>query len=220
MPSTTAGNASLERLPRYLAYLKIRKKQGGSTISSTQIAEDMRLNAVLVRKDLAAICDAGRPKTGFPIDTLIHDLESYLGYDNTRDAFLIGAGRLGRALMGHDEFADFGLTILAAFDTAAEMVGQEVDGKPVFPIGKLPNLTRRMGVRIAILTVPKEVAQATCELAIESGIRALWNFTPEVLSVPEHIVVQNESLATSFAVLSRNLTAALDMEKKRGGTKL
>ena len=199
----------MERLPQYLAYLKIRQKQGEETISSTRIAEDLRLNPVQVRKDLALATRAGRPKTGYPMDTLIEDLEHFLGYHNMRDAFLAGAGKLGRALMGYDQFAGYGLTILAAFDTDAALHGQEIEGKPVFPLAKLPDLVRRMGVRIGILTVPEEAAQAVCDLMVAAGVRAIWNFTTAPLEVPAHIVVQQENLATSFAILSNRLSAAL-----------
>lgn len=218
--SSPVTGAALERLPRYLAYLKIRQKQGETSISSTRIAEDMRLNPVLVRKDLAYACHAGRPKTGYPLDTLIQDLETFLGYNNTHDAFLIGAGRLGRALLGYSQFAEYGLSIIAAFDVAPTLIGKELSGKPVMPMKKLGDLTRRMQVKIGIITVPADSAQSVCDLLVQSGIRAIWNFTPVPLDVPEGVILQGENLAASFAVLSRKLTAALHEETHKGGTKL
>lgn len=201
----TPQKASVLRLPKYLAYLKIRRRQGDLFISSTRIADDLNLHPVQVRKDLALATSAGRPKTGYPLDTLIDDLESFLGYQNAHDAFLVGAGRLGRALMGYTQFAEYGLSILAAFDTDPALHGVELGGKPVFPLGKLPDLLRRMQVCIGILAVPSDAAQDVCDLLVESGIRGIWNFTAVPLQVPDHIVLQNENLAASFAMLSKQL---------------
>lgn len=217
-PDAVVANATLERLPKYLAYLKIKQKQGISAISSTRIAEDLRLNPVLVRKDLAAVCQAGRPRTGFPIEILIDDVEQYLGYHNTREAFLVGAGHLGQALLGYKQFAEYGLSILAAFDVSPRLIGRECNGRPIMAMKKLPDLAQRMGVQIAILTVPGEAAQPTCDLLVQCGMRAIWNFTPVMLEVPDRIILHNENLATSFAVLSRKLTTALyTKEKDIGG---
>lgn len=216
MPSSLS--AAMGRLPKYLAYLKVRQKQGIEGISSTQIAEDLHLNAVQVRKDLALASSAGRPRTGYPLGVLIADLECFLGYHNTQDAFLVGAGRLGRALLGYDQFAEYGLSILAAFDRDPLLHGKELSGKPVMPMHKLDDLVRRMQVHIGILTVSTDSAQAVCDALVHSGIRAIWNFTPVLLQVPEHIIVQNENLASSFAVLSKQLTAALTGQgNKEGG---
>lgn len=217
---TTAApenKATMLRLPKYLAYLKIKRKQGVLSISSTRIAEDLRLNPVQVRKDLAQACQAGRPRTGYPMDVLIADLERYLGYTNTHDAFLVGAGRLGRALMGHRQFAEYGLTILAAFDVDPSVLGSEFDGKPVLPVKKLKNLAQRMQVRIGILAVPPECAQEAAELLVDSGIRAIWNFTTMPLTVPDTVAVQTENLAASFAMLCKQLTAMFDKERLEGG---
>ena len=211
------ASASLQRLPRYLAYLKVRQKQGVYSVSSTTIAEDLRLNPVQVRKDLALATDAGRPRTGYPLDTLIDDLERFLGYDYTRDAFVIGAGRLGRALLGHSQFGEYGLSILAGFDTDEALHGTEVDGKPIFPMEKLPNLAKRMRVQVGILAVPNAAAQDACEQMVDAGIRAIWNFATVPLTVPEHIIVQHENLAASFAILSNQLANTLHQDGLEGG---
>ncbi len=211
------NTATLTRLPKYLAYLKIKQKQGVTAISSTRIANDLRLTPILVRKDLATVSQAGRPKTGYPMDALIGDLERFLGCENARDAFLVGAGRLGRALMGYGQFQDYGLTILAAFDTDEALHGREFDGKPVLPVEKLPDLVRRMQVHLAILAVPDSAAQATADLLVQSGVRAIWNFTTETIAVPDNVLVQHENLAASLAILSKRLAALFDREKQ-GGT--
>lgn len=214
---STTASASLQRLPQYLAYLKVQQKMGATSISSTQIAGDMHLTSIQVRKDLAMASKAGRPKTGYPLDTLIADLERFLGYHNAHDAFLVGAGKLGRALLGYEKFAEYGLSILAAFDVDPEIVGREVAGKPVFPMEKFSNLASRMKVRLGILTVPEAVAQSVCDEMTAGGIRAIWNFSGVHLQVPEGIILQNENMAASFAVLSNRLAKALRQDATEGG---
>lgn len=213
---TEPAEASLQRLPKYLAYLKIKQKQGVASISSTRIAEDLRMTPVSVRKDLAIASRAGRPKTGYPMRTLIEDLERFLGYRNAHEAFLVGAGRLGRALLGHTQFSEYGLNILAAFDVDPRIQGTEIGGKPVFPLQKLPDLARRMQVRIGILTVPDAAAQETCQLLVQSGIRGIWNFTSVHLEPPGDVLLQNENLAASFAMLCKRLSAAQTDTIERG----
>jgi len=211
------ASASLLRLPKYLAYLKIRQRQGVTSISSTKIAEDLRQSPVQVRKDLALASSAGRPKTGYPMDTLIADLERFLGYHNTNDAFLIGAGHLGRALLSYQAFGEYGVSILAAFDTDKSLHGTEVDGKPVLPVTKLPDLARRMRVQIGILAVPETEAQSMCDLMTSCGIRAIWNFTVQHLEIPEGVIVRDENLAASFAILSKQLSVTIENETLKGG---
>lgn len=209
--------ASLARLPKYLVYLKMRHREGLESISSTIIAEDLHLHPVQVRKDLALTTNSGRPKTGYPMSELIENLESFLGYNNAHDAFLVGAGKLGRALLGFEQFEEYGLSILAAFDTDPALHGTEFNGKPVFPMEKLSNLVGRMHVQIGILTVPEEAAQSAADLMVNSGIRAIWNFTTANLAVPEDVVLQNENLASSFAVLSGRLAEMTRREELEGG---
>jgi len=202
--------ASLKRLPAYLAYLQIHRKQGVRHISSTRIAEDMRMNPVQVRKDLAAASSAGRPKLGFPVDTLIGDIEKLLGFQSPKDAFLVGAGHLGRALLRCAQFEEYGLSVLAAFDTDEGIIGTEIEGRPTFPLAKLPDLARRMGVRIGILAVPETAAQAACDCLVQGGIRAIWSFAVTPLKVPDGVIIKTENLAASLAALSLEVRGTLE----------
>ena len=195
----------LERLVRYLAYLKTCPPTAGANISATAIAEALELNQVQVRKDLAAVSDGGKPKTGYVLADLIADIERFLNYDNMTDAVLVGVGNLGRALMAHANFEECGLNIVAGFDTNPALLGTEVQGKKIFDPDKIGNLCRRLNIRIAIITVPGAQAQAVCDLLIAGGIRAIWNFSSANLSVPPKVVVKNESMVASFVVLSQML---------------
>lgn len=199
----------LKRLPRYLNYLKEKKTEELKRISSTVISADLGLNPVQVRKDLAYVSNSGKPRTGFAVNELIRDIERFLGYGNTKDAVLVGAGHLGQALLAYGGFAGYGLNILAAFDVREEVVGTEIHGKPVYPMSRLPELTGRLGAHIGIITVPGEGAQNVCDMLVRSGIKAIWNFAPTHLEIPDYIILQNEDIAASLALLSNRL-AELD----------
>ena len=165
----------------------------------------MGLNDVVVRKDLAAVSSLGRPKVGYIRLELIQELERFLGYDNTQDAILVGAGKLGQALLSYSGFPQYGLNILAAFDSDPALVGAQVAGKRILSVEKMGGLCRRVGVHIGIITVPGEHAQQVCDQLIDSGILAVWNFANAHLNVPEGILVQNENMAVSLALLSNHL---------------
>ena len=205
-----ASKATIARLPGYLGYLRDKQAEGVENISSTAIAEDLRLNAVQVRKDLAFVSSvAGRPKLGFAVSDLILDIERFLGYDNVTDAVLVGTGGLGRTLMGYDGFKTYGLNIEAAFDVDPDLIGRRVHGKPVFALEKLPGVVKRLNIHIGIITVPKQVAQSVADLLVGAGIKAIWNFAPTHLQLPEGIAVKNEDMAASLALLSKKLSEIL-----------
>jgi redox-sensing transcriptional repressor len=196
---------TLRRLPYYLNYLKSLDRDKIKIISSPAIAKALNLNEVQVRKDLAAIKSGGKPRTGFLLEKLIGDLENFLGYGNVNEAVLAGVGHLGRALLSYRGFDSYGLNIVVGFDTNEEVIGTDISGKRVLSIEKLPGLCQRMHINIGIITVPADQAQDVCDLMVEAGIQAVWNFAPVQLSVPEHILVQNENMASSLAVLSKHL---------------
>ena len=166
-----------------------------------------------MRKDLAMVSDGGRPKIGYQREALIDDIEQFLGYDNTTDAVLIGAGKLGQALMGYKGFDEYGLNILAAFDIHPKIKKTE-EGKPVYNISELSKFCRTHKVLMGIITVPAEGAQSVADQLIAGGIKAIWNFAPTHLDVPPNILVQNENMATSLAVLSVHLQAQIKEEKE------
>jgi len=212
MEAKKVSKSVLKRLPGYLAYLKNMPEGCPTHISATALANALGMGEVQVRKDLAMVSDGGRPKIGYHRESLIDDIEQFLGYDNTTDAVLIGAGKLGQALMGYKGFDEYGLNILAAFDVNPKMEMTE-EGKPVYHISKLESYCRKHKVLMAILTVPGEHAQEAADQLIASGIKAIWSFAPVHLDVPPHILVQYENMATSFAVLSMHLQAQMKDKK-------
>ena len=196
----------LRRLPVYLHYL--RSLRGAKkNVSASMIASHFGLNDVQVRKDLAAVSGTGRPKTGYDVNELIEQLEGCLGCRTETKAVLVGAGNLGKALLSYDGFADFGLTIVAAFDTDPALVGASIHGKTVRPLSDMEAVCREGRIRLGIITTPAEAAQGVCERMVRCGVRAVWNFAPTILVAPAGVLTENENLASSLAVLSTHLTA-------------
>ncbi len=204
---------SVRRLPLYLRLLRELRAEGHEAVSCTQISESLALGTVQVRKDLAITGIVGRPKVGYQITELVDAIEDFLGWKNTRDAFLVGAGSLGSALMGYDGFRDNGLNIVAAFDTDPAKIGTRIHDKVVLDWESFHDLVQRMHILIGILTVPAAVAQDATNAMVLAGIRAIWNYTPATLEVPPAIVVEDVRLASSLATLSSRLTRLLQSQR-------
>jgi redox-sensing transcriptional repressor len=202
---------ALRRMPYYLQQLKILHKNNIETVSAPKIAELLHLNEVQVRKDFASVSlSRGKPKAGFSVSELITNMEKLLGYDNTEEAVLVGAGSLAHALLAYEELKTYGIKIVAAFDNNAAYIGMEINGTKILSAEKVSDLCRRMKVHIGIITVPAAQAQIVCDQLVAGGVLAIWNFAPVHLSVPDHILVQNENLAASLAVLSKHLKKTID----------
>lgn len=197
--------ASLRRLPQYHHYLIELEAQGVQQISCSVIGRDLNFVPVQVRKDLQYTGIVGKPKTGYAVRELIQSIESFLGWNNVNEAFLVGAGNLGTALLGHERFSKFGLRIVAAFDADPKKVGQHIHEKMVLPMEKLADLAQRMNIHLGIITTPSQAAQAVADEMVKAGILAIWNFTPCTLKVPPEIFVHNEDLYSSLASLSWKL---------------
>ena len=204
MEKKELSKSVLKRLPGYLNYLKSMGDHAPAYISATALANALGMGEVQVRKDLAAVSNGGKPKIGYLRENLIEDIEQFLGYDNPNNAVLVGAGKLGLALLGYGGFDAYGLQILAAFDIAPSVDYTE-SGKVVLPMERLENFCRLNKVAMGIITVPVSQAQQVCDQLIAAGIKAIWNFAPTHLEVPDNILVQNENMATSLAVLSMHL---------------
>ena len=170
MADKEISRATLKRLPTYLSYLKSMPADSPANISATALAAALHMGEVQVRKDLAMVSHGGRPKIGYRREALIRDIEGFLGYGNTNDAVLVGAGKLGRALLGYSGFAEYGLNIVAAFDASDALIGTTNSGKPILHLSRLHDVCVKHQIRIGIITVPAEHAQKVCDLLIENGI--------------------------------------------------
>lgn len=199
---TALSRQALKRLPVYMSYLKTLDSNEIEYISSATVAEELDMNDVQVRKDLAAVCKtSGIPKKGFVVRDLIDGISDFLGYGKGNDAILVGAGNLGMALLSYRGFDNYGINIVAAFDSREDLI----DNKKVFDISKLPEMCKKLNVKIGIITVPVDSAQQVCDMLVDNGILAIWNFAPVHIKVPAEILVQSENMASSLALLSNHL---------------
>lgn len=208
--SKLASLPTIKRLPSYLHIVEAAKREGREYISGTVIAEELELEAIQVRKDLAVTGIVGKPRVGFPVDELIQAINAFLRWDSNTPAILVGAGHLGTALMGYVEFPRHGLNIVAAFDKDIAKIGSTINKTPVYSTDRMAEVIADLGIQVAILTVPGAHAQVVADALIESGISAIWNFTNMKLKVPPDIIVQKEDLSSGYAVLSVKVRAKND----------
>ncbi len=205
MEKSTVTKATLGRLPHYLQFLRELSADDVPYISATMIAKKLSLGEVQVRKDLSAVSGAGKPKVGYKTVDLIKCIESHLGQGDMTNAVLVGAGKLGKALLEFDDFEDYGVKIIAAFDCneTAIRYNRSVE---ILPMNDFDEYCKQNNVRIGIITVGTGSAQNVCDKMIESGISAIWNFAPCNLEVPDGILLKQERLALSLAYLNNKLS--------------
>ena len=199
---------TIRRYPIYLRCIREMTAAGELHISSAVVAEKLGLDPVLTRKDLAMAGVPGKPRRGYPAKKLQDALSHALGWDNTTDAVLIGAGSLGNALLGYSGFEEQNLSIIVAFDSNPGLLGLALHGVKVRPMEDLPRFVKRMKIKLGILTVPNAAAQSCADQLVAAGIRGIWNFSSIQLEVPQGVVVQNVDLAQSLAILSHAITTA------------
>lgn len=202
MDRCSIPKATLGRLPKYLRYLLDLPENDNSTVSATSIARGLSLGEVQVRKDLASVSGAGKPKIGYERVELIEALEHCLGYNKLSKAVLVGAGKLGKALLDYDGFEDFGVKIAAGFDCNEIVFQPGKNSKMILPIAELTNFCKDNDVKLGIITVGRGSAQDVCDMLVKSGIKAIWNFAPCVLTVPPGVLLKQENLALSLAHLN------------------
>ena len=206
MDIKNVSKKQLERYPLYLKYLLSLDETHIENVSSPMIAWTLELTEEQVRKDLQIVTKKeGKPREGRKVKELIEDLEQFLGYNEISEAIIVGVGHLGQAFMKYKGFLSFGLKVVAGFDIDPNLVGTMINEKPVYHVDKIKEIIPHLNCQIAIVTTPSDVSQEIVNTLIESGIEAIWNFTPIHLDVPKDIVVENVNLASSLAVLSHKL---------------
>ncbi len=212
--SLVVPKSTLSRLPLYYSHINKLQQIGEKYVSAAAIAQSLNLNPVLVRKDLSGVSSVeGKPRAGFEIDTLLKDLSEFLGYNKVDEAILVGVGSLGRLILTNKEFSSMGLDITVGFDKDPNLVGLQIGSKYILPMEKMESYIKRTGVKIGIITVPADQAQSVCDQMVECGILAIWNFAFTLLNVPKGILVKNENLPSSLAVLSQQLANKLNNNK-------
>jgi len=196
---------TLRRLPWYLSCAKLMRDKGEKFVSSTQISKQINIDSSQIAKDLSYVDISGRTRVGYEVDLLISVLEDFLGFTNLHRAYLFGVGSLGGALLRDSGLSHFGLKIVGAFDVTPDLVGTEINGIPIYHTDELQLRMQKDKVNIGVLTVPIAISQQVTDKMVEGGIKAVWNFTPFRIRVPEGIVVQNTSLYAHLAVMFNRL---------------
>lgn len=201
MKTTDVSRAALGRIPVYLKFIE-SLPQDVETVSATTIAKALGFGEVQVRKDLGAICGSGKPRIGYTVSDLKESLESLIDSRNGKTV-IVGAGKLGRALLDYGGFSNYGLDILAAFDT--EVSQNNASGKPILPIDGLHDFCKENDVSIGVIAVPATAAQEVCDKLCQSGIKAIMSFAPCKLTAPEGVAIQYENMALSLAHLKTQI---------------
>lgn len=201
MKTTDVSRAALGRIPVYLKFIE-SLPQDVETVSATTIAKALGFGEVQVRKDLGAICGSGKPRIGYTVYDLKASLECLIDSRNGKTV-IVGAGKLGRALLDYGGFSDYGLDILAAFDT--EVSQNNASGKPILPIDGLHDFCKENDVSIGVIAVPATAAQEVCDKLCQSGIKAIMSFAPCKLTAPEGVAIQYENMALSLAHLKTQI---------------
>lgn len=204
MEKRSIPKATLGRIPVYLRYIRDLPDETDTTISATKIARGVFLGEVQVRKDLALISGRGKPRVGYERDKLICDLENCLGSEKMTNAVLVGAGKLGRALLDYDGFEEFGVKIVAGFD-CNDSILQTGKSKSILPIKEIEAYCADNDIKIGIITVGQGSAQEVCDRLVACGVKAIWNFAPCTLRVPPNVLLKHEELALSLAHLNSKI---------------
>ena len=206
---------ALKRLPAYLRELRRLRETGRERVSSPVLAKALRIDTISARKDLEMVGAVGSPGVGYRVRELIDAIETFLGWKNASEAFLVGTGGFGAGLLGYGGFSAYGLKIIAAFDRNAKG-GTSLHDVPVFGLSELRHLSTRLKIRLAILCVPDDEAQEVADLLVDCGILAIWNFTAHPLQLQGNAICQRVNLGGDFAVLSVKLAERLRELEEQG----
>ena len=201
IPKMAMPEPTLRRLPWYLAYVRLLEQRNIEYVSSTQISKEINVDASQIAKDLSFLNIKGKTRIGYEVRKLVKELTDFLGFKSSHEAFVIGVGSLGAALIQDVGLSQYGMNIVAGFDVDPKLVGTDVCGVHIYDMSELAARQREYGVSIAILTVPVEYAQDATNLIVESGLKAIWNFTPFRIKVPDDIVIQNTSIYAHLALI-------------------
>lgn len=198
---------TLRRLPWYLAYIDILKTNGVETVSSTQISKAISVDSSQIAKDLSFLNIKGKTRIGYEVNTLSNVLSHFLGFKEIHNAFIVGVGSLGAALIHDTGLSNYGLNIIAGFDINPDIIGKKICDVPIFNIDEMQHYQQKLNASIGILAVPANQAQDAADTMAASGLKAIWNFTPYRIKVAEGIVMSNTSIYAHLALIYNRLRA-------------
>lgn len=205
MKTLKIPEATIIRLSGYSRYLKQIDENGVTIVSSGEIAKGVDGSPAQVRKDLAYFGEFGTRGVGYKVKDLNEQIMKILGLTHEWEVVIVGAGNLGSALTYYKGFKERGFNISALFDKDIEKIGLTIGGIPIFAVSAMEQYIRNNQIKIAIVAVPVMSAQNVVDILVDAGIQAILNFTPCVISVPEHIVFRKVDLAVNMELLTFNL---------------
>ena len=192
---------AIRRLPWYLASVQLLRAQGVENVSSTAISKMLNVDASQIAKDLSYLNIKGKTRIGYEVAELERGLNDFLGFHQCHRAVMMGVGSLGRALISDSGLSRYGLKIVAGFDVDPDVIGTEIGGTPIFDISELKTRRQALNAEIAVIAVPVENAAEVADLCVESGIKALWNFTPFHIKTSPEITIENTSIYAHLALM-------------------
>jgi redox-sensing transcriptional repressor len=204
-PLTKVPIPTLERLATYLRLLSELESRGVTTVSSHDVERYTGIGAPQFRKDLSYFGEFGRPGVGYNVVTLQRTIAGILKIDRTQPVILIGAGNLGRALVGYPGLADNNLDICGVFDNSVAKIGTRLWGLEIRDVRNLAEANRTLGARIAVIAVPAAAAQGVADACVGAGIEVILNFSPTHIRVPGATHIRHVSFLQELAVLAYHL---------------
>lgn len=207
--------ATIERLPLYYRCLdKLAKFESEEVVSSKELGGRLDIPSTQVRKDLSYYGEFGRRGVGYNVHDLKKSVGKILGVDKCWSAVVMGAGNLGRALVNYGGFNKIGMNITHVLDVDLDKIGNKIGDITVQSTQELEKIVEKEEVKLGIITVPSDAAQAVANELVEAGIKAIWNFAPTRLYVPDDVVVRNEDLAVGIVSLIYHLSWNEDQDQK------
>lgn len=205
------SDSTIHRLSVYYRALSALEREGYETISSKELARREKLTPAQVRKDLSFFGSFGTRGLGYPVKQLMQQISEILGINRVWNVALIGVGNVGSALVSYKEFAKQGFIIKQIFDNDQRKIGSNHKGIVVSDFRDMKTLLKDNDISIVILTVPASAAQIVCDEVVEAGVKAILNFAPVNLRVPDDVKLRNENMAIelehlSFSLMNKDLT--------------
>ena len=199
--------AVIRRLPRYYRYLGELLNHGVERISSKELSERMGVTASQIRQDLNNFGGFGQQGYGYNVEYLYNEIGKIMGVDTPNPMIIVGAGNLGQAIANYGDFGRRGFDIKALFDIDPSLQGKKFNNVPVLPDSEMEDFIKKNNISIAAITLPKDAAPGVSANLVKWGIKAIWNFAPTDLSLPDAVVQENVHLTESLMRLSFKLKA-------------
>ena len=197
--------AVVKRLPRYYRYLEELLDNGVERISSGDLSNRMKVSASQIRQDLNHFGGFGQQGYGYNVEYLHDEIAKILGIDHVHNIIIAGSGNLGRAIANYANFEKRGFVVKGMFDCNPELIGGDCRGAKIMPMEEMADFIRDNNIEIMALTIPKTSANEVARMAVEAGIKGIWNFAHMDLIVPSDVVVENVHLSESLMTLSYNM---------------